>query len=611
VRGAIRNSLFIFVAAALMSPSVLCAQAVKDNDQTLHAMHDEMARSKDRLELTIDANGKPVRPFYIEYRLLDLDVREITAQFGALISTTKTRNRFMNVEARVGDYKLDSSNFISDEGFRGFIGSTGSVGIDRDYDSLRQDLWIATDQAFKEAVEGYSRKKAYLNSLANQNQYDDFSKAQPVQLIEPLVTPDWSNRNWEQEARDTSATLRAFSLLQESRVTYYLVYATEYLLTSEGTEIRTNRSFAATEGGMNTLASDGVQLSHFYAAYAPKPTDLPNVDTVRKGLNVAASELMALRASQPAQDYTGPVLFEARAAAPLLAEVLGPNLNGARPPIAFRPVMEQFLSNIGGKSDWAGRLGARVLPTNVTIVDDPSAKEFKGTPLIGGYAVDEEGVRAAKVAPIEKGVLKQLLMSRRPGPDSNESNGHGRAAFLSDAKPSMSNLIFSSAETVPGAELKKKFIEACKAEKLEYCLVVREMDNPAISLLHQDDFSELLASFGGGAGTGDRLVSLVYKVFTDGRPDEIVRGARIIGLNARTLRNISAAGSDDFVYNYMQNQTQGFAGTALGAFGSAQNGLPSSIVVPSLLFEEVEVRGARGEPKRLPLLPAPTLTATN
>jgi len=611
VRGAIRNSLFVFAAALLFSPAVVRAQTVKDNDQTLRAMHDEMARSKDRLELTIDANGKPVRPYYIEYRLLDLDVREITAQFGALISTTKTRNRFMNVEARVGDYKLDNSNFISDEGFRGFIGSTGSVGIDRDYDSLRQDLWIATDQAFKEAVEGYSRKKAYLNSLANQNQYDDFSKAQPVQLIEPLVTPDWSNRNWEQEARDTSATLRAFSLLQESRVTYYLVYATEYLLTSEGTEIRTNRSFAAVEGGMNTLASDGVQLSHFYAAYAPKPADLPNVETVRKGLNVAASELMALRSSQPAQDYTGPVLFEARAAAPLLAEVLGPNLNGARPPIAFRPVMEQFLSNIGGKSDWVGRLGARVLPTNVTIVDDPSAKDFKGTPLIGGYAVDEEGVRAAKVAPIEKGVLKQLLMSRRPGPDSNESNGHGRAAFLSDAKPSMSNLIFSSAETVPPAELKKKFIEACKAEKLEYCMVVREMDNPAISLLHQDDFSELLASFGGGAGTGDRLVSVVYKVFTDGRPDEIVRGARIIGLNARALRNISGVGSDDFVYNYMQNQTQGFAGTALGAFGSAQNGLPSSIVAPSLLFEEVEVRGARGEPKRLPLLPAPTLTATN
>src|SRR5256885_2897134 len=149
--------------------------------------------------------------------------------------------------------------------------------------------------------------------------------------------------------------------------------------------------------------------------------------------------------------------------------------------------MEQFLSNIGGKSDWVGRLGARVLPTNVTIVDDPSAKEFKGTPLIGGYAVDEEGVRAAKVAPIEKGVLRQLLMSRRPGPDSNESNGHGRAAFLSDAKPSMSNLIFSSAEAVPPAEAQEKIVETCKGEKMENCLVVGATDHSAMRLLQQED----------------------------------------------------------------------------------------------------------------------------
>ena len=611
MKRALHTSLLVLASALAMSPAAMRAQAPKDNDQTLRAMQDEMARSKDRLELTIDRNGKPVRPFYIEYRLLDLDIREITAEFGALVSSTKTRNRFMNVEARVGDYKLDSSNFISDEGFRGFIGSTGSVGIDRDYDSLRQDLWIATDQAFKEAVEAYSRKKAYINSLANQNQFDDFSRVQPVQMVDALPNVDWSNRNWEQEARETSGALRAFSLIQESRVTYYLVYATEYLLTSEGTQIRTNRSFAAVEAGMNTLAPDGQQLNHYYAAYAPKPADLPNVETVRKGLNVAGTELMAMRSSQPAQDYTGPVLFEARAAAPLMAEVLGPNLNGARPPIAFRPVMEQFLSNIGGKSDWTGRIGARVLPTSVTITDDPSAKEYKGTALLGGYNVDEEGVRGAKVAAIENGTLKQLLMSRRPGPDGSESNGHGRSAFLSDAKPSMSNVFFSSTETVSPAELKKKFLDACKAEKLNYCLVVREMDNPAISLLHQDDFSELLASFGGGAGNGDRLVSVVYKVYPEDGREEIVRGARIIGLNARSLRNLAGIGNDDFVYNYMQNQTQGFAGTALGAFGSAQNGLPSSIVAPSLLFEELEVRGARGEPKRLPLLPAPALTAGN
>jgi TldD protein len=607
-----RIGTFLLVAAALAPWAGAKAEAPQDNDQTLRAMRDEMVRSKTRLELPALGADKPVRPYYIEYRLLDVDVKEIVAEFGTLLTSDHTRNRFMNVEARVGTYKLDSSNFISDDGFRGFIGSQGSVGIDRDYDSLRQDLWIATDQAFKQAADQYSRKRAYLNSLARQTDIDDFSKVQPVQIVEPLVNPDWTNRNWEQEARDASAALRLFPVIYEARVTYYLVYATEYLMTSEGTEIRTSRSYAAIEAGMNTLAKDGMQLNHLYASYAPKPADLPSVDTVRKGLNVAGSELMALRSAEPAQDYTGPVLFEARAAAPLLAEVLGPALNGARPPVSFQPVVEQMLSGLGGRSDWAGRIGARVLPTTVSLVDDPSAKDFHGKPLLGGYAVDDEGVRAQKLNLVENGSLKELLMSRRPGPDSEQSNGHGRSGFLSDARPTMSNLIFASSETLSPADLKKKFLDACREEKLPYCLVVREMDNPALSILNQEDFSELLASFGGGAGNGDRLPLLVYRVFpSDGR-EEIIRGARIIGLNTRALRNIAGIGNDDFVYNYMQSQTPGFAGTALGAFGSAQiaqGGLPASVVAPSLLFEEVEVRGARGEPKRLPLLPAPPLTA--
>src|ERR1039457_6271612 len=165
-------------------------QVQKDNDQTLRAMHDEMERSKTRLELKIPGTDKPARPNYVEYRSLNLDFREISGEFGTLLSSNRARNRFMDVEARVGNYKLDSSNFISDDGFRGFIGSTGSVGIDRDYDSLRQDLWIATDQAFKEAVETYSRKQAYLSSLARQSDINDFSKAEPVHLIEPLIMAD-------------------------------------------------------------------------------------------------------------------------------------------------------------------------------------------------------------------------------------------------------------------------------------------------------------------------------------------------------------------------------------------------------------------------------------
>src|SRR5437667_7381315 len=436
-------ALALLALVALCAPLYAQTKPVNDGDQTLRALRDEMARSKTRLELKIPGTAAPVRPFYVAYRLLDLDIKTVSAEFGALVSSTTTRNRFMAVEARVGDYKLDCSNFVSDEGFRGFIGSTGGVGIDRDYDSLRQDLWIATDQAFKEAVETYSRKQAYLSSLARQSDIDDFAKAEPVQLIEPRETPDWTSRNWDQEARDTSATLRVFSEIHESRVTYYLVYATEYLLTSEGTEIRQNRHFAAIEAGMSTFAADGVPLDQFYTTYATRPADLPGVETVRKGLNVTGTELMTLRVAPTAQDYTGPVLFEARAAAPLLAQVLGPAVNGARPPISFSPVMEQMLGNLGGKSDCVGRLGARVLPTSVSLVDDPSARDFRGTPLIGSYAVDNEGVRAQKVTLVDSGNLKNELMSRRPGPDFNESNGHGRAAFLNDAKPTISILFFS------------------------------------------------------------------------------------------------------------------------------------------------------------------------
>jgi len=603
LRMALAVSLFSIGSMAVAQP-----QALTDNDHTIQSMRDEMARAKARLELKLPQSDQPVRPYYIEYRLLDMDIREVVGQFGALLSTNHNRSRVMNVSARIGDYKLDSSNFLSDDGFRGFIGPSGGVGIDRDYDSLRQDLWIATDQAFKEAAETYSRKQAYLSSLARASDVDDFARVQTVQHIEPLVNADWGGRNWEQEVRDTSAALRAFPQIYDSRVTYYLVYLTEYLLTSEGTEVRTNRSFAAIEAGMNSLAPDGMQVNHFYATYAPRPADLPSADVVRKNLTVAGTELMAMRAASPAPDYTGPVLFESRAAAALIAQVLSPSLSGARAPLAFQPVVDQLMSSLGGRSDWSGKMETRVLPASVSLVDDPSLKEYQGAPVIGSYTIDEEGVPAQKVTIVQDGKLKNLLMSRRPGPDSDKSNGHGRSAFLTDPKPVMSTLIFSSTETVSSEDLRKKFLDSCKAEKLDFCIVVRQMDNPSLSLMHQDDFSELLASFGGNAAT-DRLPLVVYKIYPSDGHEELVRGARITGFSPRMLRNIAGIGSDPFVYNYMQSQVAGVSGTALGAFGTAQNGLPATVVAPSLLFEEIEVRGARGEPKRMPILPEPPMTA--
>jgi TldD protein len=229
-----------------------------DPDQTLHAMHDELERSRTRLQIP-----GVEKPFYIEYRLLDLDIRSITASSGALISSTTTRNRFMSVDVRVGDYHLDSSNFLSEDGFQGFLGSTGQVGIDRDYNSLRQDLWLATDQAYKAAVTQMSLKQAFLRSLTKPPEIDDFSVSQPMVKIDPRLESDWTSRKWEDEARTASAILRNFGELYGNRANYYLIYITTYLMNSEGTVIRSSRSLAAVEAALDTQAEDGMPLHNY------------------------------------------------------------------------------------------------------------------------------------------------------------------------------------------------------------------------------------------------------------------------------------------------------------------------------------------------------------
>jgi len=573
-----------------------------DNDQTLRAMHDEMERARTRLSLAgVD------KPFYIEYRLLDLDLRSVTASFGALDSSSVSRTRFMSVDVRVGDYHLDSSNFISEDGFQGFLGSTGEVGIDRDYNSLRQDLWLATDQAYKAAVTQMSLKQAFLRSLTKPPEIDDFSQAQPLVKVDPRIEPDWTSRNWDDEARTASAVLKNFPQLYGTRVNYYLVYATSYRMTSEGTTIRESRHLAGVEAALDTEADDGMELHNFYAAYAPLPAGLPDAATVANALTKAGGDLMALRASPLVPDYTGPVLFEAPAAASTLAQVLEPSLSGARPPLSMTQDFDAFIERFGGRSEWTGRVGTRVFPASVSVVDDPTLQEFQGQPLLGGYGVDDEGVKSGRVSIVENGILKDLLMSRRPGPDFSYSNGHARSALLSDPHPLSSNLFFQSTDALKPADLRKRFLDACRADGHEWCLEVKRMDDPALSSVRQEDFSDFVGELGGEIASGARMPLFVSRVYVEDGREEPVRGGVLEGLTLRSLRNILAIGDDSVVYTYMQNPAEGLAGTALGAFGSVQGGIPSTVIAPSLVLDDVEIRGFHGEPRRLPLVQAPPL----
>jgi TldD protein len=583
-------------------PAAQASVPATETDQTLHAMHDEMERARTRLVLA--GVGKP---FYIEYRLLDLDVRSVTASFGALVSSSTARTRFMAVDVRVGDYHLDSSNFISEDGFQGFLGSTGEVGIDRDYNSLRQDLWLATDQAYKAAVTQMALKQSFLRSLTKPPEIDDFSQAQPLVKIDTRIDPDWTSRNWEEEAREASAVLKNFPQLYGNRVNYYLVYATSYRMTSEGTIVRSSRHLAAVEAAMDTQAEDGMSLHNYYSVYTALPTGLPDAATVAKALASAGTDLMALRSSPLLPDYTGPVLFDSPAAASTLAQVLEPSLSGARPPLSMTRDFDSFIERFGGRSEWSGRVGTRVLPASVTLVDDPTLQEFQGQPLLGSYDVDDEGVNAQRVSLVESGILKDLLMSRRPGPDFMYSNGHARTALLSEPHPLSSNLFLQATDALKPDDMRKKFLDSCRSDGHEWCLEIKRMDNPAISSVRQQDFSDFIGELGGGIANGDRVPLLVYRVYVADGHEELARGGILEGLTLRTLRNILAIGSDPTVLTYMQNAQDGLAGTALGAFGSAQDGIPSTVAAPSLLLDDVEIRGFHGEPSRLPLDAPPPL----
>lgn len=577
-------------------------------DHTLDAMRDEMQRSHDRLTLQTGDPTTPSKPYYIEYRLLDLDERTIVAEFGALVSSTTSRSRYMSVDVRVGNYKVDSSNFITADGFSGFIGTgPGQVGIDHDYNSLREDLWLATDQAFKAALESYSKKQAFLNRLAHAPTIDDFEQEPATVQVDPLQDPDWTTRNWEAEAKAASAALRAFPQIFGSRVTYHLIYATAYLMNTEGTTLRKVTTLASVEASLESESDDGMAMHDYYAAYATHPADLPSPQTVHDALTKKGQEMVELRAAPPVADYDGPVLFDASATGSLLAQLLGPSISGARSPLSMLPRFDEMMDQLGGHSDWTGKIGTRVLPTSVMLVDDPTATQWNGQELIGAYGLDQEGVQGQKVTIVSNGMLRQLLMSRRPGPDFDESNGHGRSTFLSDPKPLISNLFFLSNDEQDAAAIRQKFLDACKQNGQAWGLEVRLMDNPTVAIADQDNASDFLATAAGGAATGERLPLVVYRVNLADGHEELVRGARLEGLTLKDLRNLDAIGNDQTLFSFAQNQSAGFNGTALQPFGSSEGGVPSTVISPSLLFDEIEVRGPRSEPERLPLVPAPPL----
>jgi TldD protein len=526
----------------IVSAQTASASPEAGGDPVLRAMLAEMQRSRAQLKLA-DMQA----PYYVDYRLVDVDQYAAEAAFGALRSSLRTRVRMLRIVVRVGDYKQDS-----------FYGPGQGVvdvaPLDDDEASLRHQLWLGTDRAYKAASEAFTAKQAELKKYTVDQPVDDFARASPVQFTGPLARLDFAVQPWLRTLQEASALYKTDPEVQSLNASLRFTATNRYFVSSEGTAVRSGDSFYQVYVGGFTQADDGMRLDRSHGYQVRRPDQLPSNEEVLSRTRRLLATLKQLRAAPVSEEeYRGPVLFSADAAAGIMAELVGPNVLGRRPSLG------QNARTIG---DWANNYKSRVLPDFLSVVDDPTLGSFAGHNLLGGYLVDDEGIKAGRISVIEKGQLVNYLLGREPIRDFPNSNGHGRAAVTGSPMSSLGNLIVEASDPQSSDELKKKLIEACKQRNLPYGYFVDTL--------------------------GPRLTPrLLYRIATRDGHEELVRGAVFGDLDTRALRNnIVAAGQE------IETEDQ-------------LDPIPQSVVSPALLFDELEIKRGDAAKQKLPDYPPP------
>ena len=540
---------FALLAIILLVASIAQAKdaPTSADDPVLQAMQTELDRSKSALKLEGMA-----APYYIDYRVIDMDAFATEAAFGALRTEVHARFRFLRVVVRVGDYKQDSF-------FGQGQGSMDFMPLDNDIVALRHQIWLATDNAYKAATEALTAKQAQLKQYTVDQPVDDFARAEPVVSISPPAKLGFDPQPWNKMLQDASALYKADSQIEAFDSGLNFAAVTRYFVTSEGTVVRSGQTAYDLRIAGTTQAADGMRLdrSHEYSVTDIK--QLPSEETLLADTTKLLATLKQLRDAPIAdEEYRGPVLFSADAASTVFSDLVGENILGVKPDLG-QPART--------KGSFATSYKSRVLPDFLSVVDDPTLASMNGQSLMGNYDIDDEGVKAMPVSVIENGKLMNYLMGREPIRDFPASNGHGRARLPQNyPAPSLGNMIVRASESSTPAELKKKLIELCQQRELPYGYYVETLGP-------------------------QRVPRLIYKVWARDGHEELVRGAMFGDLDTRTLRNdLIAAGNDVNVENHPLN-------------------IPHSIVNPSILFDELEVKRANANKDKLPEYPAPTVAA--
>ena len=532
-------------AKPALDAAMIAAHAAAKGDGLLEALLTELDRSKAQLKM-----DKVQAPYYIEYRVSDVDDFGAEATFGALRENQRVHIRVLRVVVRIGDNKQDSY-------FGRGQGESNILPLDNDPIALRHQIWLATDDAYKAAGEALAEKQAALKQFsADPNPVDDFAKAPPVIAVEPPVSLKVDEAAWKKTLEDVTGLYKQYPDVQSVTASARFTAVNDYLVNSEGTVTRGGKTTYSVQLGSSAQAADGMRLGRTPAFMVARLEELPTHDALMSDAKRMLDTVVALRqAPIVEEEYRGPVLFAADAADDVVATLIGQNVVGRKPQLG-KP------NRTTGA--FATSYKARVLPPFLTIVDDPTLKDFQGKSLVGNYAVDSEGVKAQSVDVVENGVLTNYVLGRQPIRDFPASNGHGRAAPGSFPGPSLGVLLVKSSEAQEPDALKQKVMQMVTDQGRPYGYRVETL----------------------GPGNAPRLL---YRVYAKDGHEELVRGAVFSELDIRALRSdLIAVGNDPLVSN-------------------RSGGAPTTIISPSLLFDELEVKRADTSKDKLPDYPPPPL----
>jgi hypothetical protein len=514
-------------------------------DALLESLLTELDRSQAQLKM-----DQVLAPYYIEYRVNDVDEYTADAAFGSIRDTDRRRVRVLRVVVRIGDYRQDS---FYNQG----TGSASILPLDDDPIALRRQIWLLTDEAYKNAADAYAEKLAALKQFsADPSPVDDYAHAPVVLAVGQTVSLKVDSKQWEKTLEELTNLYRKYPDVQSVSATARFTAVNDYFVNSEGTIVRQGRSTATVNMNGSAQAADGMRLSRNPFWTEARAEDLPTPDTLIQEAAKMLNSLKALREAPIAEEsYRGPVLFAPDAADDIVAGLIGGNVLGRKPQLG-RP------NRTTGA--FATSYKTRVLPKFVNVVDDPTLKQFQGKNLVGSYEIDSEGVKSQRVALVGDGMLQNYLVGRQPIRDFPVSNGHGRSVPGSSPQPGVGTLVVKSAEPEPAQALKEKLMQMASEQGKPYGYRV-----------------ETLAP--------GNLPRLLYRVYAKDGHEELVRGAVFNELDVRALRNdVIALGDDPLVSNRM------------GA-------LPQTIIAPSILFDELEVKRADTTKEKLPEYPAPPL----